>query len=251
MIQAWARLRRSPVHFAETSAGLQVYVGLGGNGCSWRSRTSATATIAAVSTRRMRGPSVTVSKPAWRAASTSAGVNPPSGPTSNAVASPASGRVRSGFLPPPPRHQAPAWQLGRHERRRERDRRIDVGDVGPPALPGRLTRDLLPAPAARRVRAGDRPFGQHRHDARHTQLAGLLHQEVHALTARHRREQHQQRLARRPDPGAHRAQQQLGLGAPDARDARLHLVTGAVEQRDAVARLARAARARGGDDPPP
>ena len=129
--------------------------------------TSATATMAAVSTRRMRGPSPTGTKPAARAASTSTAVRPPSGPTSSAVGARArrlGERRAAATARAPPSHSASrrAGSSGEAERRRERAGADPPRHVGATALPGRLARDLLPAHAPPGLGTRDRARRQRR-----------------------------------------------------------------------------------------
>ena len=195
--RACSRRRRSRPHFAERRAGRQVYPSAGDSAPD-ASAASATATMAAVSTRRIREPRLTGTKPAASAASLSPAASPPSGPTSSAVAA---GLGQQRAQRPAARrrgqHEPPFGKLGRGEGRRQRRGRLHDRNVRPPTLAGRFARDLLPAraPPGFGTRHGTRR--DDRDDARDTQLAAFLDEEVHAPTARHGGQQHQRRARAR------------------------------------------------------
>ena len=146
---------------------------------------TASAAMAAVSVRRMRGPSVAILKPAPVAAATSSAVKPPSGPISTATAlavegtSEASGGA-SGASSHPDVSCAERRVAHRVAERRERR---DLHQLGAARLACRLERDALPPFGTWLLPAGA-PGGSHWDQAVRPQLRRFLHDEIHALGAR-------------------------------------------------------------------
>jgi hypothetical protein len=122
--------------------------------------------------------------------------------------------------------RAPAnRELG--QRRREFQALGDVGNVGSAALSGCLFGDGLPALPSVGGRLDHAELAEHGHDARHPELSGLLHDEIHALAPRQRLQQ---------GDGAHGTRHLEALAEGDfdgrlahGRDACLNDSAGAVE----------------------
>ena len=159
-----ARRRRSRPHCAERGAGRQVYRCQPAGRADQRAeapspRTSATATMAAVSTRRMRGPRLDrheAGRPRGRA-SRRGEARPPGRRAarsrrriagSSARSGPAA--LRSGYST-----SRRAGRSGAASAAASAAGAVDDRNVRPPALPGRLARDLLPARAPPRLGTRD------------------------------------------------------------------------------------------------
>ena len=135
----------------------------------------AASTIAAVSTRRMRGPSPTTAHPAARAYSTSSSVNPPSGPT---AATTSAAARRPGSRPPGCASDLPSRQVLAPQKVRPFRQRPDLHQDVAAALLAGLDDVPFQLVELRLARMDHAPGGLQRRERRHAQLGQLLDQEL-------------------------------------------------------------------------